>query len=195
MSAAQFVLLLIVFLLLLFIFIPLDIESYFVIGEKERFSVKIRWLFGLIHKELDKKEKRTKKEKKAKKKKPSKRPRRPRNISEPLSDREFMRRVKVLVEELISALQFRNLKARLRFGLDDPSDTGFLFGYLCALQPLLASFQIDARFEPSFDEEVIEGYAKGSLRLWPIKIILPIVRFMASIKTIRILMGLAMRRR
>lgn len=186
LGAAQFILLLIFFLVIL-LSIPLDIESYFVVGEKQKPRMKIRWLFGLIHKNLEKKEKRTEK------KKPSKKPRRPRNISEHLNNQEFMRRVAVLVKELISTLQFRNFEARLRFGLPDPSDTGFLFGYLCAMQPLLTSFQVDARFEPSFDEEVIEGCTKGSLRLCPIRIILPIVRFMASIKTIRTVMGIAMR--
>jgi hypothetical protein len=204
------ILIVILFFLTILLFIPLKVSFYLVVDDGQRFRVKVSWLFGLIQKDMKKrgeaekgrktveadierdgtwggkKEKKKEKDEKSEKRRKRKIP--ARDTLEILRDREFMDRVLVLIRDLMRSLQFRDFRANLRFGLDCPSDTGSLYGYLSAI---LALFPADVRLEPSFDQEVVEGDASGSVWFLPYRVMLATLGFLASVERLRRLLWMA----
>lgn len=86
-----------------------------------------------------------------------------------------------LMRGLFGTLQVRTLSIDMRIGLSDPAETGEAVGLLAAvLMPLKALSPVRARIVPSFAGEEIAGSVEGGLRIWPIKALPPIARFLLS---------------
>lgn len=83
-----------------------------------------------------------------------------------------------LLAELFSKLSVERLSLDLRFGVDDPAETGQIFG---ALTPFIygtkGSGNVALTLEPVFDQAVLDGRAALDLHLTPARLILPLVRF------------------
>lgn len=83
-----------------------------------------------------------------------------------------------LLPELFSKLSVERLALDLRFGVDDPAETGQIFG---ALTPFIHGTQGTRRVafnvEPVFDRAVLEGRAALDIHLTPARLILPLARF------------------
>ena len=159
---------------------PVDAALNIDTSGRPKFRLRLVWLFGLVSKEV-----------KREKKKPEKKRKRRigfRTISRILRIKGLLRQVKDLVRDVIGQLKIRELAVNLKLGLDNPADTGFLFASIGSITPFLSlPSQYQLRVQPSFyDEAVFEGYLHGVLRLWPIKLVRPFVRFVFSLATLRV---------
>lgn len=160
--------------------VPVDITFSISKRDHKESGVRIGWLFGLIGKDVRARSRKAKV--KVKKKKRSIKP-----LLIVIRTRGFLKRLLQFIKDIIRCIQIRNLNIHLKLGLADPADTGFLFA---AVTPLLifAAVQkptIDINIQPDFDQEKLSGYAKGELRLYPIKFIKPLLLFIFSLPTLR----------
>lgn len=169
-----------VVLVALVLCVPFDTAFRVDIYGRQRFSLRLIWLFGLVKKEL-----------KRGKKKPSKRKpggrRGARDIFKILRTEGLLRQLKTLVTDILSRLKIRDLSIDLRVGLDNPADTGFLFAVIGPALLFCSPSTHHLRLQPSFEgEAVLEGYAQGAVRLLPIRFVVPFLRFIFSMATLRV---------
>ena len=181
-----------IFLIILLI-VPIDL--IFNISKRDNIESRVRigWLFGLIGKDISVRRKQAKvKVNKEKKKKRSVKP-----LLAVVRTRGFLKRLFGFIRDIIRRIEIRNTYVHLTLGLADPADTGFLFA---AVTPLLtfAGVQkpsIDINIQPDFDQEKLWGYAKGDLRLYPIRFIKPLLLFIFSLTTLRAMKAIITARR
>ena len=147
-----------------------------------KFRGRLTWLFGLISKEVSRREKKPEK-KERRRKRPNLR-----TIIEILSAKSFLRQLQRLIRDIFWRLELKRLECDLRLGFDDPADTGFLFAVIGPITVFLGnSLFRHIRIEPSFERAVFQGYAHGVIRVRPIKLALPLIRFIFSLSAIRVL--------
>ena len=85
----------------------------------------------------------------------------------------------------------------MKLGLADPADTGFLFAAVTPLRTFagVQKPNIGIDIQPDFDQEKLWGYAKGDLRLYPIRFIKPLLLFIFSLTTLRAMKAIITARR
>lgn len=170
--------------------IPLDAVLHIDAYGRPKFRMKLGWLFGLVSKEVGKGKKKPKEEKRVAegKPKPGKRRVKARTIFKILRTKGLLRQVKDLLRNVLRRLKIRELRVNLRVGLDDPADTGLLFALIGPATFFLGSSRVhEIKIEPSFEDEIVcEGYLHGALRVWPIQLVIPLLRFVFSLATIRV---------
>ena len=169
-------------LVVLVLSIPLDLAFRLDVYGRPKFSLRLVWLFGLVSKEL----KRGKK--KPSKRKPRKR-RGGRGIFRILRTKGLLRQLKALVMDILGCLKIRDLSIDFRVGLDNPADTGLLFATIGpSLIFLSPSVRRSISIKPSFEvEAVLEGYAQAAVRLRPIRLLVPLLRFVFSLAFLRVI--------
>jgi len=177
-------------LIFLIILLCVPVDLVFNISKRDNIESRVRigWLFGLIGKDIRAK----KKQAKVKKKKRSVKP-----LLAIVRTRGFLKRLLLFIKDIIRRIEIRNTYVHLTLGLADPADTGFLFA---AVTPLLtfAGVQkpnIGINIQPDFDQEKLWGYAKGNLRLYPIRFIKPLLLFIFSLTTLRVIKAVITARR
>ena len=169
--------------------VPLDMTLHADVYGKPKLRLKLSWLFGLVSKEVTRgKEPKEKKKLVKEKRKPREGKRRLKDILEILRTRGLLSQLKRLLRDVLSRLKIRDLIADFRVGLGDPADTGLLFALIGpATFWLNSSLSHQIRVQPSFEGEgVFEGYSHGVVRLRPIQLVIPFLRFAFSIATIRV---------
>ena len=78
-----------------------------------------------------------------------------------------------------------------RVGTGDPAEMGLLYGVIGPSVALAQSggfspnIRPNIRIEPNFVEETFEGHARGAVRIYPIKLIPPLIAFALSPDTFR----------
>jgi len=155
--------------------IPVDMAFDFKIHEQVTARVRVGWFFGLVWKDI-----------RGRKKEPERKPQKRRkwNVKPFLSTLKIKGlpgKLLKLAKRLLGCLNIRELDANLRIGLDNPGDTGILYSILWpALIPLGSSDSIRFRTEPVFDAPTLEVSLHGRLRLFPVKVIGVILRFVLS---------------
>ena len=164
--------------------IPVDLAFSYQSGEGSRSRMRIRWLFGLISKELGGEKKgREKKPKEMKAKKGR------RSFRGPLAvfrARGFSARLLLLARCLVRSVQVRDVDIEFRVGTGDPMETGLLFGVIRPGVALARSgISPNIRIEPNFVEETFEGHARAAVRVYPIKLIPSLIAFAVSPATFR----------
>jgi hypothetical protein len=173
-------------LIILALYIPLDGVGRVDVYGRPMFRMKLVWLFGLVSKEIREGEKKTEERRKA----PEGKPKRAKwlkgkDLFKTLRTKGLLRQLITLLKDIFACFSIRKLEANFTVGFDDPADTGFLFDFigpaLLFLRPH-PPHQIQVR--PSFDA-VCEGFLSGTVRLQPIQLVLPLLRFTFSIPTIR----------
>ena len=170
-----------ILVLFLLLFIPIDLELYALISASPRYRIRFGWLVGLVWKEITKSEEKAKKSGSGIK-----------SFIAILRTKGFIESLGLFIKKAISSLKIKFFKSRLRVGFADPADTGMLFALFWPLRFSIKSvFPIDGRIEPSFDEEVFEGYIQGVVRIWPFKIIISFLRFAVSLSTFRLVKNVA----
>ena len=178
-------------LIILVFCVPLDMTFHIEAYGKPNFRVKLSWLFGLVSKELRKGKKEPEEKRKVVKGKPKRRKRgiRARTVLRILRTKGLLRRLGRLLRDIVSRLTIRQFRIDFRIGLDDPADTGLLFAIIGPATFFLGcSWRHQINVEPSFeDEAVFEGYLYGTVRLRPIQLVPPCMRFVFSLSTIRVL--------
>lgn len=176
----------IVFILAL-LAVPLELK--FTVRREESFrgEVWFRWLFGAVEisRELGGKAEYSKAraaaEKKTQRKKRTKKKRRSaRRILAVLRSEGFVRRVLQLVRDLWRSLHVR-VAFQGRLGLDDPADTGRLWGVLGPLNGVLAGFPFsELSLVPDFEKEVFRFQGTGQIRIVPVQLLIIVTLFMFS---------------
>ncbi|MDF0590335.1 DUF2953 domain-containing protein [Candidatus Methanocrinis natronophilus] len=202
LAPAALVLLLLFALLALILLVPIDLEGRASWGRgPPETRMRIGWLFGRLHKdftssdELEPSEKGVeqtsdmegeKEEHEEEEEEEGQREvRRGRGTSRialgVMRTEGFLESLSRLLRGLLGTLQVRSLSIDMRIGLPDPADTGEAVGLLsAALAPLEGFSPVRARIVPSFAGEEIAGAVEGGLRIWPIKAVPPIARFLLS---------------
>jgi hypothetical protein len=173
---------LVVFFLLI-LSIPLDLSLRLDVNGRVRFSLKLVWLFGLLAKRIEKKEKKAK-PKQAKEKKGG-----VRKALRILRTKGLLKQIRILVTDVFNSLSISQLRANFRIGLDNPADTGLLFVFI---GPAFVFFNPPDRcsinIRPSFeDEAILEGYMQAVVRLLPIRLVIPLLKFVFSLPTSRVI--------
>ncbi len=98
--------------------------------------------------------------------------------------RRFLR----YIRRLVRAIKIKTLDVRVRLGLDDPADTGRLWGVVGPLASLFAGLRgVNIRIEPEFSEEVFSLQSQGRIRVIPLQILLISLFFFLSPQVIRML--------
>ena len=161
--------------------IPLDAVLHIDIHGRPKFQMRLAWLFGLVSKEITRAKKKKPKEKKRKGRIKA------RTIFKILRTRGLLEQLRRLLWDIFRQLHIRDLRVNFRVGLDDPADTALLFALIGPATFFLGSSRVhEIRIEPSFEDEVVfEGYLHGAVRLVPIQLATPILRFVFSLATIR----------
>ena len=182
-------------ILILVLSVPLEMAVHVDVHGRPKLRLKLLWLFGLVSKEITRKKKPEEKKKAVKAKpKPGKRIRRFGDIFKILRTRGLLRQLKVLLSDILGCLKIRNLVADFRVGLGNPADTGLLFALIGPTTFWLSSsFPHQVKVRPSFEgEATFEGYSYGALRLRPIQLVIPFLRFIFSLATVRMVKKLVL---
>ncbi|MFC1995034.1 DUF2953 domain-containing protein [Chloroflexota bacterium] len=169
--------------------VPLDLELRIDVYDRPKFRMRLSWFFGLVSKEIAKKEKKPKEKKAIKgKHKPRKREPGARTMLEILRTKGLVGQIKLLLKGILRIPRIEDLAADLKVGLGDPADTGLLFALIGPTTSFLgSSFLNKIKVQPSFaDEAILEGSLHGVLRLWPIQTVTPLLRFIFSLPTLRV---------
>jgi len=175
---------LVVFFLLVFS-IPLDLSLRLDANGTIKFQSKLVWLFGILSKRISKKLRKTKKvkQKKVKGKKGG-----INTVLFFLRTKGLLKQVNVLVKDIFNSLSIRRLKANFIIGLDNPADTGLLFAYIGSASVFLNhSKRYSINIKPSFEDgAVLKGYIHTVIRLLPIRLIIPLSKFIFSPPVLKI---------
>lgn len=175
-------------LIILVLCVPLDATLNVDSSGKPKFRARLEWLFGLLSKELGRAKKKPEEKKVVTGEKRKKKRRMGfGTILKILRTKGLPRQIKNLVRDVLGQLKIRELAVNLRLGLDNPADTGFLFALIGATTPFLrlpSQYQITV--QPSFDKAVFEGFSYGHVRLRPIKLVGPFIRFVFSLAALRV---------
>ena len=181
-----------IFLIILLI-VPIDL--IFNISKRDNIESRVRigWLFGLIGKDIRARKKQAKVKVKVKKKK--KRSVKP--LLAIVRTRGLLKHSLRFIKDIIRRIKIRNLYVHLTLGLADPADTGFLFA---AVTPLITFVgvqkpTIDINIQPDFEQENLQGYAAGGVRVYPIQFIKPLLLFIFSLTTLRVIKAIITARR
>lgn len=168
---------------------PLDVAFDIEVYGRPNFRMRLTWLFGLVRKEVGRGRERPQEETRVIEEKRKRRERRitARTIFAILRTKGLLRRLKRLIQDILRCVKVRELRVDFRVGLDNPADTALAFGAIGVATVFLgSSCPHEIEVWPSFDgEAVLEGYSHGELRLWPIQLVMPFMRFALSLPTIR----------
>ena len=185
------ILLSLIIILILILAVPLDLAFRINVQESPRLRMRLVWLFGLVHIDLNKKEEQSPKSKDPGKDKEKLK----QNISATtifkiLKIKGLSTQVKKLLKRIFSSFHIKELTANLRVGLENPADAGILYAYAIPVNLLLnSSSRCNINIWPSFDGEYnLKGFSHGTFRLRPLQLIPPLIRFALSspgIKTIK----------
>jgi len=177
-------------LLALFIFllwVPLDFVLNAEVYERPKVRLKFSWLFGFINREIPGRKRQPVERKPAAAGRKKRRRGNMGTLIKVLSIRGLPRRIKILVKEVLSCFRFRDIVADFRVGLGEPADTGLLFAFLGPANVFLGSSHMHhINLEPSFGDDVVfEGCSRGEVRLRPIRLVPPVLKFVFSLPTVK----------
>jgi hypothetical protein len=179
-------------LLLLVVLLAIPVELKFDLrrweGERKS-SVALVWLFGAVRLPLSSK-KRSKPEqpRKVEKAKEGRSCAGAGRMLAMLQTEGFPGRVLTLARDLLRRIRIRVLSLDARLGLDDPADTGQLWGVVGPLAAMLPSSRaIQVSIQPDFAAEVFEYQGRGHISIVPIQMLVLFLVFALSPVTLRAL--------
>lgn len=91
-----------------------------------------------------------------------------------VADPFIVRRVIRFTRDIWLALKRENLRMELRIGLDDPADTGRLWGLMGPIAGALQDLQTQnskISIEPVFNDAVLDFDLSGSIRFYPLQLL------------------------
>lgn len=176
-----------VFLLLLMALLAIPITLRFRISWRESFKqdIRLQWAFGLVHLRIDRPRSKgtpRRQRKPRRKAQPREHARgRGRNLLGALGQRRFRRRILRFARDLWRAVHKRDVRLRVRIGLDDPADTGQLWAVLGPLAGMLATLREPSVIvEPAFAPPTFALDTSGSVRIIPLEAIYLAVGLLSS---------------
>jgi len=174
--------------LVMILCVPLELAFQADLPGKPRIRFRLLWLFGLVGREMvgrEKPEAVPEKPKAIKKRKKG----RFRDALVVLRTKGLMKHFLVFIRDLLRCLKIRDLDADIRVGLGSPDDTGLLFAFVGPPVALLSSsVPGNIKIRPAFEDALtLEGHARGKVRLRPIRLFPPVLKFLFSRATFRLL--------
>lgn len=161
--------------------------------------VRVKWLFGLISKEIKSQKKPLGAELEVREKKKKAKKKRGKNIRlifALLRTRGLISQVIRFLRNILRQIHIRELKVELYLGLGDPGETGMLFGLM---SPLLLGIRgllpLDIQIQPDFINASLRGNGEVIIRLLPIRFVAAFIILLASPTTVRIIKTLLVTRR
>mgnify|MGYP002713027238 CR=1 FL=1 len=150
--------------------------------------VQLRWLFGLLELRIERPRTGRLPHRQAKwpARRAAKRSRRPR-IRRLLFNALFRAQLRRLLQQLAHAVHWRTLRLHVLFGLDDPADTGCLWGVLGPLSTGLLPAHADVVIRPTFEGPVFAFQGTAEVRIVPLRIARVLLVFALSPATWRAL--------
>lgn len=154
------------------------------------FSIKLIWLFGLVKKDLSGVRKKPR-PKKISKPKPKKKVswRKARVALKIIKIKGLLGHAFRLIKDIVRVIKLGKFELVLTIGLDDPAETAFLFMYL---GPITLFFNLiphcNVIIQPSLNSLMLRGHISGQLSLRPIRLVPPLLRFLLSRYTLRIIL-------
>lgn len=146
-------------------------------------SGRFRWAFGAVDAPLP--DRKVSREKKAKPQSPRKKSVR-RNIRRLLLNPAAWERASVLLARLVHTARWRVFRLEARFGLDDPAETGQLWGLLSTVLFMLPH-RLDVVVQPVFEGPDLAFDGEAEIRLVPLHVIAVLASFGLSPATWRVL--------
>jgi len=182
----------IVLLCILVLSVPVDLAIDVDTTRERRSIFRIGWLWGVVGKDIKRREKK-KPPKKPKKKPAKKKKSRLKPVMALLRAEGVLEGITKLIRRIITGIKIKNLNVYVRFGLDDPADTGILYSlYWQTLAGVILSRVIKIRVEPVFEETVYTLILTGNTRLYPAQMIGCVLSFLfspAGFRTIKVMVG------
>lgn len=165
------------FLLLFIALLAIPVTLSYQVSWQRAFqgSMKLHWLFGLVHIKVPFAASKTsaaetgKITQKQHKRKPTAKKSNPMAA---VRQKSFRQRIFKFIRDFWRAIDKHNVKLRIRIGLGDPADTGQLWAVVGPVSGLLATVQGAAiEIEPEFIEPVFELESSGNIRVIPLQMI------------------------
>jgi hypothetical protein len=79
--------------------------------------------------------------------------------------------------KILHRMTLEEIRGRMKIGFSDPAHTGILYGWYCAILPLLGCTRVSLDVNPVFDREVLEGEVMARVRIdRPLLLILAMAR-------------------
>ena len=174
--------------------IPIEIEYTYDSKSSLKSTIRIVWLFGFVRFQPS-----SKKEEQRDKLRHEITPKRQTSRKAAKADKKgfkvflamlrsegFIRHIFRLFYAILTITKIKQLRARFLFGLDDPADTGLVYGLLMSgISFLYAVPKVDFVVTPIFDRYVVETNLKMKIRLVPINYLKAVVLFVFSKETFR----------
>jgi len=180
-----------VVLIVLVLWIPIDMSFRFDTYGKPKLKSNLVWLFGLVNKEQGrKKEESDKGDDISKiKPKPKKRGIKIITVLQVIKTKGLIKQCIRFLENIIRHIRINNFGGNFRIGFEDPADTGILFATIGATTSIVNTYcPHRINIEPSFEDRfVFEGNLYGTIRMRPIQLTSPFMRFIFSLSTIKVL--------
>jgi hypothetical protein len=176
--------------IVLLLSVPLDLSIRLEIREKPALRFGFAWLFGLIRKESGGDRKQGERKRRVpSKERAKKKPRQRWAFVDLLRIRGLVPGVLRLLRDVLRRVRIKHLSVDFLAGLGDPADTALVVGSVWLPVLLLSQSSSHAvRLQPSFDGgPVLQGHAHLVLRVRPIRLMPPIVRFVCSRPALRLL--------
>ncbi len=152
--------------------VPVEVAFNIENDEASPNDVALIWLSGIIRIPLTADSSKKRQEKAAKNRKKKTRRRGKNKAWALMRNASFRRRLFGYIRDLFRSIKIKSLDIRLRLGLDDPADTGRLWGVLGPLASLLGGIRkANIRVEPEFAEEVFSLQSQGRISVIPLRIL------------------------
>lgn len=166
--------------------VPVDVGFEVRRRERTESRVRVRWLWGRVAIPVPAGGRKAEGKKRKRRARKPGRPSGARRALAVLTSPNFPSRVLRLVRGVVTRVHFRTLECSARLGLDDPADTGRLWGLLGPVSALLA-LPRSARIElaPEFGGARFHLDARGEARVVPGAVILTVLAFLLAPATLR----------
>jgi len=94
------------------------------------------------------------------------------NLLTALQHKKLRQRIIKFIRDFWHAIHKTNLKIQLRIGLDDPADTGQLWGFVGPVSGILSGIrEANINIEPDFLDSTFELDGQGTIRFVPLKML------------------------
>ena len=179
---------LVVALLAVPVVLVLDVERVETLEARWR----VRWLFGLVDVQSSRRQRKGSPSERSetatsRHKSPKERRSRARMGIAVLRTRGLLRRVGRLVVTLFRQVTFEEVRLRTTFGLEDPADTGIVYGFLTPLLVVAKTRGLNVDCRPMFLDSGWNGTVSATIHVRPVSVLAALVVFLVSPPVIRAL--------
>jgi hypothetical protein len=175
-------------LLFIALWIPVETRMLVDTSGERKFSLRVSWFFGLLHRDLNRPGKTSRKERPGKEKKSLITTLLEGDITSRISlAGGIFRRFRELALDIYRQLKIGEVSGDFTVGLEDPALTGLLFAVVGPVNAVLNQHpRYNVNIYPYFDDEtILEGNLTGRVRIRPIGLVIPTVKFLSSRDVIR----------